>query len=88
MHVDWWLQIPHKKLLGIQWVSNPYTGNQHISTPAHLLVVQIRNELEFGVNGTNQTKRGVPGLKPRIQEASWAVCMSYTWQPGMLSLSV
>ena len=26
---------PHEKLLGIQWVSNPSTENQRISTPPH-----------------------------------------------------
>jgi len=31
----------HEKLLGIQRVSNPSTGNQRISTPAHSIVVHI-----------------------------------------------
>ena len=41
---------------GIQRVSNPSTGTQRISTPAHSFVVQIGKVIWFGVNGTNQTK--------------------------------
>jgi hypothetical protein len=52
---------PHEKLLGIQRVSNPYTENQRISTPAHSngykwdmhvsaeLRVQIKHKGVYGV---------------------------------------
>ena len=54
-------RIPHEKLLGIQWVSNPSTENQRISTPAHSngyksemhvsseLMVQIKQKGVYGV---------------------------------------
>jgi len=39
--------IPHEKLLGIQRVSTPSSGNHGKSTTAHSSVVQIENVLEF-----------------------------------------
>jgi len=36
---------PHENLLGVQRVSNPSTGNQCISTPAHAWVVQFESTL-------------------------------------------
>ena len=41
--------IPHEKLLGIQRVSNPSTGNKRISTPAHFSCTNRERNLD----GTN-----------------------------------
>jgi len=59
----------HEKLLWIQRVSNPSTGNQRMSTPAVSSVVKIENVLSFGGSDINQTK----GWIPHIHEVSWAV---------------
>jgi len=56
-------RVPHEKLLGIQRVSNPSTGNEHASTPVHVLVVQIGNGLQFWVYGTNQRGRNPASKK-------------------------
>jgi len=53
-----------RNFFGIQRVSNPSTGNKHISIPAHVLVVKIGKGLWFEFNGTNQTKDGKLGRNP------------------------
>jgi len=56
--------LSHENFVGIQRVSNLSTENKHISTPAHVLVVQIGKGLWFEVNGTNQKKDGKRGRNP------------------------
>ena len=58
---------PHEKLLGIQRVSNPSTGNQGISTPAHSMVVRIGKYVssESMVQIEPKTVTGVENPHPR-----------------------
>jgi len=54
-----------------------------ISTPAHVLVVQIGKGLQFGMNGTNQTKDEIRGRNPASKKvlgwfAGRSVCSKHT----------
>jgi len=57
-------ESPHENLFGIQWVSNPSTENQRISTPSHSNGWKSESTLVGSYNGTNKSQDWCRGRKP------------------------
>ena len=58
---------PHKNLLGIQRVLNPFSGNQRISTPAHSIVVHIDKYVNSELMVAIQQKTGTGVENPHTR---------------------